>query len=144
MMQENRIEYSCSKKSFIPWNASDVVKVDVRTHPEVLDTFFTQSLADYEEYMQAVIHGIWEDYAIYQEKHLVSRASVWWCDNQFGEVRCMETLPDYQNRGYCTQLLSYLTKIILEKGNYPTGTTQKDNTVMRHVFEKVGYIREEF
>ena len=57
----------------------------------------------------------------------------------FGKVAGVYTLPKYRRRGYAINLVSEVTKIILEKGLVPTLYTDGNYSASNDCYKKIGY-----
>lgn len=59
--------------------------------------------------------------------------------DKYGKIAGVYTLPEYRRRGYAINLVSEVTKIILEKGLVPTLYTDGNYSASNDCYKKIGY-----
>lgn len=72
---------------------------------------------------------------------LVSAAQVEANQEDFAWEYGVDTLPEYQGKGYATQLLKTVTSFIISKGKIPWHYTDHYNRPSRRLPERLGYFR---
>lgn len=141
------VKYVCFQNDYIPLPSQDVYQIDTFDQFQKLVAFFGEPPSEEErmteeewkEQFRKMKNGPWVDFVIEKDNQIVARANIWHFQNDSSEIGCVRTVPEYQNRGFCTQIVSRCTEYILQKGSVPIGITAEDNLAMRRVFEKIGY-----
>lgn len=142
------VKYVCNKGDYSPLPSADVVRIETLDQFKRLFVFFGESSPEEERISEAkmaekflmVQNGPWEDFVIEKDDQIVARAVIWHFQSDSSEIGCVRTLQSYQNQGFCSQLISRCTEVILQKGSIPIGITTDDNLLMRRVYEKIGFL----
>jgi GNAT superfamily N-acetyltransferase len=67
-----------------------------------------------------------------------------WSENSAAwEVGAVQTREDAQRKGYGKQIVSFITKYILDSGKYATCNTQENNLAMQKTAVSVGFFRKD-
>ena len=77
---------------------------------------------------------------------VTKRRIVSWCTAEYvSRGKCgigIETIPEYQNRGFATITASAFVEYCIQKGIRPHWKCNRDNLASRRVAEKVGFMKE--
>lgn len=138
------MKFICTSDSFRGPSAGCVSEFDAyKSFEQLMEYYrsFDKNLRyTKEEYFQSAIpYDIWDDYVIWADAKIVSRAAIWKYSPTAWEVAGVSTLPEHRGKGYSEMLVSHCTAIILASGRVATCTTEDTNTAMRRVLEKVGF-----
>lgn len=142
------VNFKCVKDSFKGTFSDSVSEFDAHEKFEQLIEFFCSfdkklRFTKEEYFRDAVPDDVWDDYVIWVDQKIVSRAAVWKYSPTAWEVAAVATLPEYRGKGYSEMLVAHCTATILSNGMVATCTTDGANTAMRRVLEKVGFTETE-
>ena len=144
IMRIKYLNFTCTKDTFAGGLNESVRWFDAFQNYETITAFYDgcpecQSFPK-EEYFDGDWYDNWEDYVIWEEDRIAARAGIWKIDDTTWEVAGVITRPEYRQRGYSTQLVSYCTSRILEQGKVAILSTSETNDAMIRVAQKVGFI----
>ena len=77
--------------------------------------------------------------AIVQNGRIISCAAVWKFSDEAWEIAAVSTLPEYRRKGYSNQVITFITRYILEEGRTPVCSTGDENVAMIATAKSVGY-----
>lgn len=138
------IKFQCTNDSFKGSLHPCVEEFDAYENFEKLSEFyisFDKSLVFTKEtyFKGGIPRELWNDYVIWDNGKIVSRAAIWKYSPTAWEVAAVSTLPKYRGKGYGEMLVSHCTAIILQNEKMATCTTDSQNIIMRNLIEKVGF-----
>ena len=138
------IKYKCTKDSFKGSSYSCVMEFDAYENFEALSEFyvsFDKNLVFSKEayFAGGISRDLWDDYVIWDNGKIVSRAAIWKYSQTAWEVAAVSTLPEYRGKGYGAMVVRHCAAIILEHGKVATSTTSDTNTAMRRILENTGF-----
>ena len=140
------IRFQCTKDSFKGASHSCIMEFDAYENFEQLSNFYVSFdknlIFTKEAYFKGGIpRELWNDYVIWDNGKIVSRAAIWKYSPTAWEVAAVSTLPEHRCKGYGEMLVSHCTAIILQNRKVATCTTDSQNITMRNLIEKVGYTK---
>ena len=138
------IKFKCTKDSFRGSSHNCVMEFDAYENFEQLSEFYVSFdknlIFSKEEYFKGGIpYDMWDDYVIWDNGKIVSRAAIWKYSQTKWEVAAVSSLPEYRGKGYGEMLVGHCTAIILSHGKVATCTTNDTNIAIRGLLEKVGF-----
>lgn len=141
------LNFICTKDTFAGTSDETVTRFDAFANYETITAFYDscpecQSFPK-EEYFDGDWYDNWEDYIIWEDDRIAARAGIWKIDDKTWEVAGVITRPEYRQKGYSKQLVSYCVSKILEQGKVAILSTAETNNAMIRVAEKVGFILHE-
>ena len=138
------IKFQCTKDSFKGSTHNCVLEFDAYENYEQLNEYFgsfdKSLMCPKEEYFDGFDYDTWDDYVIFEDGKIVSRAGIWKYSQTAWEVAGVSTLPEYRCKGYGKIIVSHCTAIILNNDKTATCTTSDTNIAMRRTAEKVGFM----
>ena len=139
------IKLKCTKDSFKGTTNNCVLEFDAYKNYEQLNEYFgsfdKSFMCSKEEYFgDGIDYELWDDYVIWEDGRIVSRAAIWKYSQTAWEVAAVSTLPEYRCKGYGEIIVSHCTALILNNGKIATCTTSDTNIAMRRTAEKVGFM----
>lgn len=89
---------------------------------------------------------IWHDegteyYLLFVDDNPVARCAIERYSNTAWEAADVKTASEYRNKGLSKEIVSFVTRKILEQGKVATCSTMPDNYAMLNVIESLGYCK---
>ncbi len=141
------LNYICTKNTFNGSFDKSVTPFDAFENYELITEFYDscpecQSFPK-EEYFNGDWYDNWEDYVIWEDGRIASRAGIWKVTDTHWEVAGVITRPEYRNKGYAVRLVSHCIAKILAQGKNAILTTAETNHSMICAAKKAGFMIQE-
>jgi len=82
-----------------------------------------------------------ETYGFFMEGKLISRGSIMSNASGYSGIGGFITHPDFRNKGYGTDLVSYISSIVIKRENIPFLTVRSDNKIAISLYSKIGFVK---
>jgi len=76
---------------------------------------------------------------LFVDNQMVARACIEKLSDRYWEISDVRVAKDHRNRGYATAICVFVTNEIIKNGRIPTIRTEKTNTAMLKVIEKLQF-----
>lgn len=105
-------------------------------HSKTVDDHWPNKFPHSQEFLSSLIElvGGWGLF-LKSNNELVS----WALLTGLGQLGMIQTVENYQKKGYACIITKVLSKKIAERGEDPAGTVAEDNTASQNMFKKLGF-----
>lgn len=136
-------KFICTKDFFTGTTDELVCEFDAYNNYEILTEFYDNvpecCSFPKEVYFEDGPNDDWEDFVIWKDGKIASRAGIWKYSDEAWEVAGVITRPEYRQKGYSSRIVRHCIAKILEQGRIATCTTGEDNIAMIKTAIKAGF-----
>lgn len=104
---------------------------------------FSKEVLGEEPYKPYILSKVKEEllsyYLLKVDNEIVSCAKITREDEKNAAISAVYTLPIHRNKGYSREVVSYISKLILDKGKIPYLYVDKENPISNHLYTKIGF-----